>query len=146
MAKRRSSGGCVVSATRAVFDTNVLVRFFVDEAADAGAWMDGVAAGRVHVHVPDLIYAESASVLLRYVRAGKLALDPVLAVLATIIELPFEPAPSQLLAVPACALAVRHGITTYDAHYLALAEAEDVVLVTADRRLAAAASRSILLD
>jgi predicted nucleic acid-binding protein len=51
-----------------------------------------------------------------------------------------------LLAVPACALAVRHGITTYDAHYLALAEAEDAVLVTADRRLAEAASRSILLD
>jgi predicted nucleic acid-binding protein len=136
----------VANATRAVFDTNVLVRFFVDEAADAGAWMDRVAAGRVHLLVPDLIYAESASALMRYARTGKLALERVLAMLATIVELPFEPTPSQLLAVPACALAFRHGITSYDAHYLALAEAEDAVLVTADRRLAEAASRSILLE
>jgi predicted nucleic acid-binding protein len=108
--------------------------------------MDGAATERVHVLVPDLIYAESASALTRYARTGKLALERVLAVLATIIELPFEPTPSQLLAVPACALAFRHRITTYDAHYLALAEAEDAVLVTADRRLAEAASRSVLLD
>ena len=136
----------MANATRAVFDTNVLVRFFVDEAPDAGEWMDAVAAGRVQVLVPDLIYAESASALTRYPRTGKLALERVLAMLATIIELPFEPTPSQLLAVPACALAFRHGITTYDAQYLALAEAENAVLVTADRRLAEAASRSVLLD
>src|SRR5712692_6711657 len=136
MEKTRWSGGYVATATRAVFDANVLVRFFVDEAADAGAWMDGVAAGQVRVLVPDLIYAELTSALTRYARTGKLALERVLDVLATIIELPFEPTPSQLLAVPACALAFRHGITSYDAHYLALAEAEDIVLVTADRRLA----------
>jgi predicted nucleic acid-binding protein len=52
---------------------------------------------------------------------------------------------ARLLAVPACALSARHAITTHDAHYLALAEAEDAILVTADRRLAAAASRSVLL-
>jgi predicted nucleic acid-binding protein len=144
--KRRSSGGYVATETRAVFDTNVLVRALVHRAEDARVWMADAATERVHVLVPDLIYAESASALTRYARTGKLAIERVLALLATIVELPFEPTPSQLLTVPACALAFRHGITTYDAHYVALAEAEDAVLVTADRRLAEVASRSILLD
>jgi predicted nucleic acid-binding protein len=41
--------------------------------------------------------------------------------------------------------AARTGLTAYDAHYLALAEAEDAMLVTADRRLAEVASQSVLL-
>jgi predicted nucleic acid-binding protein len=50
----------VASLSSAVFDTNVLVRFYVDEADDAGAWMDRFAARQLRVLVPDLIYAESA--------------------------------------------------------------------------------------
>jgi predicted nucleic acid-binding protein len=44
------------------------------------------------------------------------------------------------------ALALRHDITTYDAHSLAVAQAEDAVLVTADRRLAEVTPRSVLLE
>ena len=45
-----------------------------------------------------------------------------------------------------CRLRSTRGVSGYDAMYLALAEATDAVLVTADRRLAAAATRSELLD
>ena len=53
---------------------------------------------------------------------------------------------SEALALDALSLAVDRGVSGYDAMYLALAEATDAVLVTADRRLAAAATRSELLD
>ncbi len=135
----------MANPSEAVFDTNVLVRAFVDESRDARTWVERFGARDLRVLVPDLIFAESASALSRYARTGKLEVGRVLSVLATIVRLPFEPIPSQHLALPACALAQEHGITTYDAHYLALAEAEDAVLVTADRRLAEVASRSVLL-
>lgn len=132
-------------SAKAVFDTNVLVRAVVDGAKEARTWMDEAVADRVGVVVPDLIYAESASALMRYVRVGRLALERALTIMTMIVELPFEVMPSRLLVVPAMALADRHGIKTYDAHYLALAEAEGAVLVTADRGLAAAATRAVLL-
>ena len=135
----------MASPSRAVFDANVLVRAFVDEFDEARSWMERFAAGQLRVSVPDLIYAESASALTRYVRTKRLDVDRAIAALARIVQLPFESTPSRHLALPACALARHHGITTSDAHYLALAEAEGAVLVTADRGLAAAASRSVLL-
>lgn len=135
----------MASPSRAVFDANVLVRAFVDEFAEARTWIERLGAGQLRVLVPDLIYAESASAFMRYVRTGRMDVDRVLAVLARIVRLQFEPIPSRHLALPACALALHHGITTYDAHYLALAEAEGALLVTADRGLAAAASRAVLL-
>ena len=52
----------------------------------------------------------------------------------------------ETLALDALSLAVDRGVSGYDAMYLALAEATDAALVTADRRLAAAATRSELLD
>jgi predicted nucleic acid-binding protein len=135
----------VANPSRAVFDANVLVRALVDEVAEARMWIERLAAQELRVSVPDLIYAECASALARHGRAGRLEFSRVFDVIARIVRLPFEPTPSRQLALPACALAEIHGITTYDAHYLALAEAEGAVLVTADRGLAAAASRSVLL-
>ena len=135
----------MASRSRAVFDANVLVRALVDDVAEARSWVERLAEGELRVIVPDLIYAESASALARHGRTGRLDFTRVFDVLARIVRLPFESIPSRHLALPACALARHHGITTYDAHYLALAEAEGALLVTADRRLAAAASRSVLL-
>ena len=53
--------------------------------------------------------------------------------------------PLSSLAGDALELALRHGISAYDASYLALAEGTEAVLVTADRRLAALATRSELV-
>ena len=49
------------------------------------------------------------------------------------------------LVGPALVLAVDRGLSLYDGCYLALAEAEQAVLVTADRRLAAAATNAELV-
>jgi len=54
----------------------------------------------------------------------------------------------RLIVVPpaAFALSLERGLTVYDAAYVALAEAADAVLITADRTLAGVAMRAKLLE
>jgi predicted nucleic acid-binding protein len=83
--------------------------------------------------------------LVQYVRAGRLTITQARAHLEYATDLPIEITPCDELADEALGLAVTRGITGYDAMYLALAEATDTVLVTADRQLAAVATRAELL-
>jgi predicted nucleic acid-binding protein len=135
-----------VARTRAVFDASVFVRAAFDETIEATAWLDRFGEGRVDVSAPDLVYAEVANALLQAVRNGKVEVEATLGPLRRLVELPIDVRPNRSLCGLALVLAAETGLTAYDAHYLALAEAEDAVLVTADRALAAAATRSVLLE
>jgi predicted nucleic acid-binding protein len=134
-----------VAKSKAVFDASVILRAVVDSAEDAKSWLDRLVAGDVTAVVPDLLYAEVANAFLIGLRNGRLRLDQAIDSLAAVAELPFEVRPCRLVFGIAFATAVPFGLTAYDAHYFALAEAEGAVLVTADRALAAAASRGVLL-
>lgn len=85
--------------------------------------------------------------LARYVRAGRLDQSDAGAGLDDVLALPLAARPSAQLAPTALALALalEHGLSAYDATYLALAEATGATLVTADRVLAAAATDAVLL-
>jgi predicted nucleic acid-binding protein len=131
---------------RAVVDASCILRALLTAAEDAQRWLDDIATEVVDASAPDLIHAEVAHGLVRQVRARRIRVGLAAPMLQTVLLLPIRLASSRLLAAPACALALDRGLTAYDAHYLALAEAEDAVLVTADRTLAAAASRSVLLE
>ena len=113
---------------------------------DARALARTALHGRAEVRVPDLVYAEVVHALARYVRAGRLPATRADATLGYVRRLPLVSVRCEALALDALSLAVDRGVSGYDAMYLALAEATDAVLVTADRRLAAAATRSELLD
>ena len=108
--------------------------------------MEDVAAGRSTAAVPDLLYAEVVNALVRYVRAGRLTPHEAQALLAYVTALPLESTPCEDLAADALSIAVDRSVSGYDAMYLALAEATHTVLITADRRLAAAADRAELLE
>lgn len=134
-----------MTQSRAVFDASLVVRAVVARSTDAVEWVRRAEAGEVDAVVPDLVFAECAHALLRYVRGlafeARIALDRLEAVTALRLEVrPLAP-----LVGPALALAVDHGLSLYDGCYLALAEAERAVLVTADRRLAAAATSAELV-
>lgn len=103
-------------------------------------------AGRVAAVVPELLYAEVANAFVLPLKKERLRLDDAIDVLEAVSRLPFDVRTNRSLFGIACGLAVESGVSAYDAHYLALAEAEDAVLVTADRTLAAASSRSVLLE
>ena len=131
---------------KAVFDASVIVRATVDHAVDAEQWLTRLHSGQIDVFVPDLFYAEVASAYLRQVRQRRMQRDDAVESVATVVGFPLETTSSRQLCAMTLAIAIGSRVTAYDAHYLALAEAEDAVLVTADRALAAEAPRSVLLE
>jgi predicted nucleic acid-binding protein len=75
-------------------------------------------------------------VVRRYAAAGEIDAERGRAALADLADLPLRRYPHGVLLPRAWEL--RHGLTAYDAVYVALAEALDAPLLTRDTRLAAA--------
>jgi predicted nucleic acid-binding protein len=109
------------------------------------AWLERVSRAETKAFVPDLIYAEVGQALAGYVRAGELTRDDARARMELVSELPATVHSSRSLAPTALEFALTLGTTVDDACYLVLAELRDCLLVTADRRLAAAAVSSELV-
>jgi predicted nucleic acid-binding protein len=85
---------------------------------------------------PDLLRLEVTSVLRRQLRAGRLTVDQATAAVNDVLDLPIRVFPTAPLL--ARAWDFRDNLSVYDACYVALAEALDTLLLTADRRLATA--------
>lgn len=134
-----------MTTARAVLDANVFVRSAVQRSTDARKWLDSVEADELDGHVPELVYAEVGNSLLKYVRAEKMTVGDAVAALETVVALPLRPHRLGELAPGALALAVETGLSVYDCCYAVIAESLDAVLVTADRRLAAAVRSAELL-
>lgn len=117
-----------------VIDASVLAPALADDGPDgdqARARLDGEV-----LVAPELIDLEVGSVLRRLVRTGQLPGRRAEQALSDLIAIPVERAAhGPLLA--RCWL-LRDNLTIYDASYVALAEAMNSVLVTADARLARA--------
>ena len=128
-----------------MFDASVLVRAGVARSPAARDWTRRVQTD-VDAYAPDLIWIEVANALRRGVSAQTLSSEQAHRVLATTLRLPIEIQSLAELARPALAASLAHELSAYDACYLVLAEALDATLVTADRRLAEAATRAELLD
>jgi len=86
------------------------------------------------IAAPDLMRIETLSVLRRRTLSGRLATDSAEAALADLIELDVQVFPNSLLLERTWKL--RDNLSTYDACYVALAEALGCPLATADQRLA----------
>lgn len=126
---------------RATFGPNVIV---VDASvlavalSDAGS--DGQRArdrlGGETLAAPELIDLEVVSVWRRHASAKLMTAKRADAAVADLKDLPLRRAPHTPLLGRIWEL--HHAVTPYDAAYIALAELLDVVLVTADARLARA--------
>lgn len=134
-----------MTPSRAVFDASVVLRALVARSPAAIDWVRRAEAGEINAVVPDLVFAECAHALLRYVRGR--AFEPRIALekIELVTALRLEVRPLQPLIGAAFAVAADHGLSVYDGCYLALADAERAVLVTADRRLAGAATTAELV-
>lgn len=117
---------------RIVVDASVAIRWFVEaEGSDRARRL-----GEVQLAAPELIAAEVANALWRYVAAGQIgrnqAAEAAHGLGRTIDEFhSLMPLAARALDV-ACSL----GHPAYDCYYLALAERLGTRVVTADRRLA----------
>lgn len=96
------------------------------------------------VCVPHLIDAEVLAALRRYVSIGQISQHRGQGAVAFFQSLRLERFPHGRLLDRVWEL--RHNLTAYDALYVALAEALDAPLLTADRRLAAAPGHSARIE
>ena len=117
-----------------VVDASLLVAATTDSGPD-GVWAEEIlSAGQLVA--PHLVLVEATNILRRLERARELsALEATAAhhdlVHLSIHLLPFEPFAERVWAL-------RPNVTSYDAWYVAIAEAFDLPLATLDRRLARA--------
>jgi predicted nucleic acid-binding protein len=88
------------------------------------------------LHAPHLIDIEVVQVLRRYAADDEIGEARGQAAIADLSEMPLQRYPHGLLLPRIWQL--RNNLSTYDAAYVALAEALDSPLLTRDRRLAAA--------
>ena len=115
-------------------DAGVVVKWFVTEPSSEDARR--LLSHRIDLHTPDILLAEVANTLWKKVRLREIA-DPrpywdELANLPGIVTL----RPGEELVASAAQLAMALDHPVYDCLYLACAEAESAVLVTADRQFA----------
>ena len=131
---------------RAVLDASAVLRAVVDESEEAREWIERIETGSVDGYAPDLLHAEVANALVNLLRARFVHREQAGEILAAVGEIPLSTVSSRDVSLAACGVAISRDVTAYDAHYLALAEVEDAVLLTADRSMAEAASASVLLE
>ena len=116
-----------------VLDCSVLVKAITEESGSDEA--RALLASQRRFLAPDLMPIELGNVLWKKVQRGMLAPQEAfeaqrgIAALAPVRILPSAPYQERALA-----LAVAHGRSFYDALYLAVAEVEKGLLVTADER------------
>lgn len=125
-----------------VVDASALVPALADDGPDGDA-----ARARLRGHslvAPELLDLEATSVIRRLLRAGQLDVRRAELALTDLVELPLRHAPHRPLLARCWEL--RQNVTIYDAAYIALAELLDVVLLTADARLAKAPGLRCQLD
>ena len=117
-----------------VVDASVLVAALIDSGHE-GKWAESlVAEGRLAG--PELVLAEASNILRRLERAEQITRIEAATAYGDLLRLDIELFPFTPFAERVWAL--RGNLTSYDAWYVALAEALDCSLVTLDRRLSRA--------
>jgi len=117
-----------------VVDASVVASALGDDGSDGERARRRLAEERLFA--PELIDLEVASAWRRAARAGRLGSKRARQALTDLAALPLDRAPHQPLMSRIWEL--RDNLTPYDAAYVALAEALQAPLVTADQRLARA--------
>lgn len=117
-----------------VVDSSVLVAAMID-AGPGGAWAEEILAGG-SLYSPELARAEASNVLRRLELSKHIATSEANAAHEDLMRLnlelfPFEPFAERIWRL-------RHTVTSYDAWYVAIAEALNLPVATLDKRLSRA--------
>ena len=111
-----------------VVDSSVLVAALIDTDPH-GVWAENVLA-EGSLHAPELVYVEATNIFRRFERAKLITTPEANAAQDDLMQLdielfPFEPFADRIWAL-------RHNVTSYDAWYVAVAEALKLPLATLD--------------
>lgn len=119
---------------RTVCDASVVIAALLDSNGP-GRRAAARLAGR-DLYAPTLLPYECANVIRRHLRSGSIGADQAAQAHVDLLSLPINYWPYHALAQRIWEL--RDNLSSYDAGYVALAEAIDAPLVTFDKRLAQA--------
>lgn len=126
-----------------VVDASVVVEFLLRLPAARAIEARIFAPGEA-LHAPHLLDIEVAQVIRRYTAANLFDEFTCRRALSDLADLPLQRHAHEWLLPRIWSL--RHNVTAYDATYVALAEAVEGVLLTKDRRLAAAAGSLVEIE
>lgn len=127
-----------------VVDASVVANLVADDGVSGDRARSAVVSADGEVAVPDLVDVESVAVFRRRWQRGDLTEQRFRHAVGDLLALPFLRFPVGPFMVRAFDL--RDNVTAYDACYVALAEALDATLVTADARLAGAPGITCRVD
>ena len=119
-----------------VIDAGVAVKWFIPEVDSdiAHQLLERYLQGVDGPVAPDLLIAECGNVFWRRCRQGDITPEEATESLADLLTLQVPLVPATSLVQSALSLALQHQRTVYDALYLALAQARNCDLITADER------------
>jgi len=127
-----------------VLDSSALVRLLLPDGPlppGAEEALRRAERDEMTLLAPELILVESAHVLHKKRQQGYISADEQKELLEGLLSIPLRLCNHAPLVERAMALAHEQAISVYDAFYLALAEKNNVRLVTADTKLLRAAER-----
>ncbi len=116
-------------------DASIACKWFVEEEGSAAA--EKLLVGGETLLAPDLIVAEVCSALWKKLRAGHMTTAQATAAMNELPGFFDDLVPCHRLGARSLAIAEELDHPVYDCFYLALAELNDMKLVTADARLLA---------
>ena len=119
--------------TRYVVDASVGIKWFLPEIHSEAA--SRLPLLNASLHVPAFFHLELGNVLSKKTRRNELNPEEGEAILKELQRVPLQKHSNERLMKPAFTLAIQTRRSLYDCLYLALAEAIDGQVVTADRKL-----------
>lgn len=118
--------------TRYVVDASVGIKWFLPEIHSEAA--SRLPLLNASLHVPAFFHLEIGNVLSKRIRRNELTPEEGEAILKELQRIPLQKHSNERLMKPAFTLAIQTRRSLYDCLYLALAEAIDGQVVTADRK------------
>lgn len=127
----------MTDSLRCVVDASVGIKKFIIEplTPKVDQLFAHLGDPKAHLYIPDLFYVECTNILWKYVRAGLYDSAEAQANLVDLKLLRFTPTPTADLIQEAFLLSTAHGISAYDACYVALSQQNNAPLLTQDQRL-----------
>lgn len=115
-------------------DASAIVALLTDSGPD-GQWATETLSGS-NLLAPSLVMFESSNIIRRLESAGLIGSGQAAQAHGDLLDLDIEQWPYELVSARAWEL--RHNLSSYDASYVAVAEAADAPLVTLDGRISRA--------
>lgn len=134
-----------MTAAEVVLDASALIRGLQRTSHRAAECVQQVVVGDLTAHVPDLVVPETTNAALRLLRGGRMTPTEAKELIGAVQDLPLAEHRTVTHAQAALVVATNTGLSAYDAFYAVLSDVLEVPLLTADRKLAVAVERAVLV-